>query len=252
MPQSGLLRKVERLALRHGDLDKSEGRLQPSLLLIDEALGRKEKSRFAWLPRTSTRYLPSTYHLPVHLRVSLQPLAWFARIQQVLHEGTHTLLRQGDGSVPPDRILCRCIQGPQRKGAEASLLQRGGLLIPALPLGAHAQVCPSQSFRIGQEHKRYVVVSNDLWNRSTQTAMVVRTTTSPARHAPGFPWIQGGKAKACAGEVVTVPVHELQLRPSERPYPSSLPGKDMVAIAREIVATHELAGTLHKQGIICP
>jgi len=49
-----------------------------------------------------------------------------------------------------------------------------------------------------------------------------------------------------------VPAHELQLRSSERPFPSSLPRKDMVTIAREIVVTHELAGPLLGQGIICP
>lgn len=103
--------------------------------------------------------------------------------------------------------------------------------------------------RIGEEHKRYVVVSNDLWNKTTQTAITVRTTTQPSRHAPGFPWIQRGEAKACCGNAAAVPANILQLRPSDRPQPSSLSFKDMVTIAREIVTTHELEGALSRLGI---
>lgn len=102
--------------------------------------------------------------------------------------------------------------------------------------------------RIGNEHKRYVVVSNDYWNKTTQTALTVRTTTQPSRHAPGFPWIQGGQAKACCGNAAAVPADLLQIRPSARPQPSSLSFRDMVTIAREIVLSHQLEGALERLG----
>lgn len=100
--------------------------------------------------------------------------------------------------------------------------------------------------RIGNEHKRYVVVSNDHWNKATQAAIVVRTTTQPSRHAPGFPWIQGGRAKACCGNAAAVPANALQMRATARPQPSSLPFRDMVTIAREIAVTHQLGDALSR------
>ncbi|MHB0871067.1 MAG: hypothetical protein ACYC5J_16655 [Chloroflexota bacterium] len=102
---------------------------------------------------------------------------------------------------------------------------------------------------IGREHKRYAVASNDRWNRATRTAVVVRTTTQPSRHAPGFPAIQGGNAKACCGNAAAVPADVLQLSPYARPQPPSLSFKDMVTIAREIVVTHQLEGALGRVGI---
>ena len=95
--------------------------------------------------------------------------------------------------------------------------------------------------RYGGERKRYVVVSNDLWNGIAEpTVIVVRTTTSPRRSGVEFPPIQDGDARACCVEARAVPKAALELSPRIRPTPARLNLRDMAAVARGIATALEL------------
>ncbi len=93
---------------------------------------------------------------------------------------------------------------------------------------------------VGGERNRFIVISNDYWNRTAGSAVVVRTTTSAGRGGPGFPPIQKGQARAVCGEATTFSVKRFRLQPGSRPQPSRVTLPDMVGIARGLTETHEL------------
>ncbi|MBV8528020.1 MAG: hypothetical protein JOZ75_06875 [Candidatus Dormibacteraeota bacterium] len=88
------------------------------------------------------------------------------------------------------------------------------------------------------EKKRYVVVSDNVWNATMPRVLCIRTTSSRRRGGPGFPEIQRGAAKACCGNITSLRVGALNLR--DRPSPPSLGLHDMVTIAREVDEVLEL------------
>ena len=89
--------------------------------------------------------------------------------------------------------------------------------------------------RIAGERKRYVVVSNDFWNKATGTAIAVRTTSQTRKGGSHFPSIQQGAARACCGNVTTYRVTSFSLRGTDRPAPSRLNLTDMSAVAKGLV-----------------
>jgi mRNA-degrading endonuclease toxin of MazEF toxin-antitoxin module len=103
--------------------------------------------------------------------------------------------------------------------------------------------------RFDTEHKRYVVVSNDRWNRADGTAIAVRTTTQARRWGAAFPDIQQGVARACCGDATAFAARRFILR--TRPQPAWLPLADMTAIARGLVETHQLHAAVerHRLGL---
>jgi len=109
---------------------------------------------------------------------------------------------------------------------------------PLSPMWGDIYFGPPRGERGAEEHKRYVVVSNNQWNVAMPQVVCVRTTTSARRGGPGFPEIQGGRARACCGQTTAIRTAGLELR--RRPVPSRLGLQDMVAIARDIVDTYEL------------
>lgn len=98
--------------------------------------------------------------------------------------------------------------------------------------------------RFANEHKRYVVVSNDHWNRADGTAVAVRTTTQDRRSGTAFPPLQGGAAKACCGDATAFAARRFDLR--QRPQLRWLPTADMVAIAWGLVETHQLHAAVRR------
>jgi len=90
------------------------------------------------------------------------------------------------------------------------------------------------------ENKRYVVVSNDRWNKQTKAPIIVRMTTQPKRRAEDFPEVQDGDAQACCGEATSVAHAVLNQR--QRPSPPSLPLRDMSAVAGGLMSVLELGG----------
>ncbi len=99
--------------------------------------------------------------------------------------------------------------------------------------------------RFDEEHKRYVVVSNDDWNRADGTAIAVRTTTTARRWGTAFPAIQDGAARACCGDAATFAARRFNLR--NRPQPRWLPLADMAAIARGLAETHQLQPAVERR-----
>ena len=93
---------------------------------------------------------------------------------------------------------------------------------------------------VAGERKRRVVVSPNAWNAISGMATFVRTTTSFERHGPEFPQIQGGAARACCGDATTIEHERVRLAPRDRPVPHVVTMRDMVAIARGLMVTHEL------------
>ncbi len=100
--------------------------------------------------------------------------------------------------------------------------------------------------RIDGDRKRYVVVSNNYWNRDTKTSLVVRTTGQERRGGVFFPAIQAGKARACCGNVTTFSRAAIDLT-GNRPFPSSLNLKDMAAVAEGLVDALQLDDALERR-----
>jgi len=92
--------------------------------------------------------------------------------------------------------------------------------------------------RVGADHKRYVVVSKDQWNRADGTAVAVRTTTQARRWGTAFPAIQDRAARACCGDATTFAATRFVMR--GRPQPQWLPLADLATIARGVIDTHQL------------
>jgi mRNA-degrading endonuclease toxin of MazEF toxin-antitoxin module len=93
--------------------------------------------------------------------------------------------------------------------------------------------------RIGGEAKRYVVVSNDLWNQRKITVLVARTTTQPKHPTDEFPIVQDGTAQVVCGELGAVPASALDLE--RRPQGQKRLGLlEMAAVAKGVTHTHLL------------
>jgi len=112
------------------------------------------------------------------------------------------------------------------------------------PLGAGRYPVWGQIYLAGPpvqgERKRRVAVSPNAWNAISGMATFVRTTTSFDRHGPEFPQIQGGASRACCGDVTTFEHGRVLLAPRDQPVPQVVTMRDMVAIGRGLVVTHEL------------
>jgi mRNA-degrading endonuclease toxin of MazEF toxin-antitoxin module len=102
------------------------------------------------------------------------------------------------------------------------------------PVWSHIYYGP----RRARQTKRWVVVSNNEWNKLTRGAVVLRTTSNVRRYGPGFPSIQGGRAVACAGDIVSVRTTSLDLR--QRPAPPSLSLAEMTAIGYAVLDIHDI------------
>lgn len=100
--------------------------------------------------------------------------------------------------------------------------------------------------RLSDQRKRYVVVSNNYWNRDTLTSVVVRTTSQERRGGLFFPTIEGGAARACCGNVTTFPRATIDLRGS-RPYPSALNLGDMALVAEGLIDALALGEALERR-----
>jgi mRNA-degrading endonuclease toxin of MazEF toxin-antitoxin module len=141
------------------------------------------------------------------------------------------------------------VQDVERQIAE--LLQLRSLCGPApraLPVIGHPDRYPRWSEihfgpRRGDppETKRYVVVSDNVWNATMPRVLCVRTTCSPRCGGAGFPEIQGGRAEACCGNITSLRTGALSLR--GRASPPSVGLLDMVTIARDIAEILELTPT---------
>ncbi|MBI4492220.1 MAG: hypothetical protein HY690_05450 [Chloroflexi bacterium] len=100
------------------------------------------------------------------------------------------------------------------------------------------------SLRVGNEAKRYVVVSINSQNAAKQAVLVVRTTaqTKHPTHGIAFPRIEDGTKHACCGDLTSIMARTL---PLQRPFvPQRLSLADMRAIANGLMETHGLAGAL--------
>jgi mRNA-degrading endonuclease toxin of MazEF toxin-antitoxin module len=100
---------------------------------------------------------------------------------------------------------------------------------------------------VGDERKRYVVVSHNLWNSATQEAIAVRTTSQQRRYGAEFPAIQGGAARACCAQATHIPARAFALSAYRRPPARSLSLHDMSSIARGIVQSHQLQAALKRR-----
>jgi mRNA-degrading endonuclease toxin of MazEF toxin-antitoxin module len=96
-----------------------------------------------------------------------------------------------------------------------------------------------KSERIAGETKRYLVVSNDLWNQQKRTVLICRTTTQEKYPADEFPVIQGGAAQAICGDLAAISPHHLNL--DRRPQGQTRLGlQDMASVVRGVTHTHLL------------
>lgn len=157
-------------------------------------------------------------------------------------------------SISSDRELGPRVAGAAVEDMQAverqmsELLQLRSLCGPtprAVPVVGHPARYPRWSEiyfgpRLGDppETKRYVVVSDNVWNATMPRVLCVRTTSSRQRGGAGFPAIQRGAAKACCGNITSLRVGALDLR--NRPSPPSLGLHDMVTIAHEVAELLEL------------
>jgi mRNA-degrading endonuclease toxin of MazEF toxin-antitoxin module len=93
--------------------------------------------------------------------------------------------------------------------------------------------------RIGGEAKRYVVVSNDLWNSQKKSVLVARTTTQPKHPTDEFPLVAGGVAQVVCGELGAIRPSALDL--DRRPRGQTRLGlKEMSSVVHGITRTHVL------------
>ncbi len=100
---------------------------------------------------------------------------------------------------------------------------------------------------VGDERKRYVVVSHNLWNSTSQGAIAVRTTSQQRRHGAEFPAIQGGAARACCAQATHISPRAFTLSVYRRPPIRSLSLRDMSSIAQGIVQSHQLQAALGRR-----
>ena len=156
--------------------------------------------------------------------------------------GDEIALADAEGLAAVEDVLCHVLRLAELLGPR-----------PAPPLASTSAKCPrwSEIYRIhgmviGGEAKRYVVVSENRWNEASETAVVVRTTTSMRRHGPEFPLIQEGVAKAACAEATTFRWEDFILDPRQLPRPRLLNLADMQQVARGIVETHALRGAVRR------
>lgn len=100
---------------------------------------------------------------------------------------------------------------------------------------------------VGDERKRYVVVSHNLWNSASQGAIAVRTISQQRRYGAEFPTIQGGAARACCAQATNISTRAFTLSAYRRPPMRSLSLRDMSSIARGIVQSHQLQAALGRR-----
>lgn len=93
--------------------------------------------------------------------------------------------------------------------------------------------------RIAGEAKRYLVVSNDLWNQQKKTVLICRTIAQAKHPVDEFPMIQNGAAQAVCGDLAAVSPNRLDL--DRRPRGQTRLGlQEMAAVVRGVTHTHLL------------
>lgn len=146
----------------------------------------------------------------------------------------------------------------QLEDAFVRFLQLPLLLVPAprprRPLGNPAEYPNWGDLHYGNEliegeRKRFIVVSPNEWNAATGLASALRTTSRFRADVAQFPRIQGGRVHACCGDLSTFGPGELLLRRGSRPTPATCTLPELIAIARGVVATHDLAAAVGRAGL---
>lgn len=115
---------------------------------------------------------------------------------------------------------------------------------PPLPVGETKYPLWGEMYWAGDpvgdadERKRYVVVSNDTWNRRDTVASAVRLTSQ--RKGPGIEFPTIGTGHACCGDVTTFNVGQIYTSPRQRPTPPRLTTIEMARVAWGIVGALDL------------
>lgn len=117
------------------------------------------------------------------------------------------------------------------------------------PLWSNIYRGPKQGDAAEDDRTRYIVVSPDSWNATSDVATVVRTTSQFKRDDIEFPLIQRRAARACCGDTTTYPRTALRLDPRDRPDPSVVSAADMRAIAHGIASVYSLDDALVRLGV---
>jgi mRNA-degrading endonuclease toxin of MazEF toxin-antitoxin module len=99
---------------------------------------------------------------------------------------------------------------------------------------------------LGNERKRFVVVSPSDWNRTAGMATGVRTTTQLKIDDIWFPPILDATTRAACGDTTTFAINEWRLARRDRPAPFTTTSRDMVAIGRGLADTYELGDALER------
>ncbi len=148
--------------------------------------------------------------------------------------------------VPPDELaaiedqLCLFLQLPRLLGPRP---MKGRPVPSARAYPFWSEIYFSEP-PINGQLKRRIIVSPDAWNAVAGRVTLVRTTSQIKVDHGSFPEIQRGQARAACGDMTTVPTTDVVLDPQRRPSPSATTVADMVAIARGLTVTHDLAAAV--------
>jgi len=140
--------------------------------------------------------------------------------------------------------LCEFLELPNLLGDPPSV-QRPAGETSAYPLWGEIYRGPV----LGNERKRFVVVSPNEWNRISGMASGVRTTTQLKIDDIWFPRIVDGSTRAACGDGTTFTTGEWRLARRDRPTPFTTTIRDMVAIARGLADVYDLGSALTRLGI---
>lgn len=154
------------------------------------------------------------------------------------------------GSIDPDTLaavedrLCAFLQIPELLQASPRIAQPRG---DATSYAVWGSVYLAGA-ELDGERKRRIVISPNPWNAVSGMATLVRTTTSFERRGIEFPQIQAGRARACCGDATTFDLSAVRLLPRERRTPATATMRDMMAIARGLIVTHDLDAAVRRSG----
>jgi mRNA-degrading endonuclease toxin of MazEF toxin-antitoxin module len=164
-------------------------------------------------------------------RLLVIPRERFGKAVRVLDdESLHRLERALGELIDAPRLMAEPLRGTRPPAGQIDYPQWG-------------EIYYRNTERIQGEAKRYLVVSNDLWNRQKATVLVARTTTQPKHPTDEFPLVQNGEAQVVCGELAAVRAYALDLerRPQGQP---RVGRKEMAAVVRGITRTHLLQNYL--------
>lgn len=106
--------------------------------------------------------------------------------------------------------------------------------------------------KLGEKRKRYLVVSPNAWNATSDMVSCVRLTSQFKYDNLAFPSIANATSRACCGDTTTFRTTELLLDPRNRPTPSAVSTADMRDVAIGLAHVYELRDALSRQGISLP